>query len=110
MTISKYALYLAGNGRKVKTASVDAVAEPLSASSVPCDMVIMHAISTNTGVVIVGTSTACASTGSGRSGLPAWAGSTSPNVEVSCADLANIYIDGISTEGVYYAYFLRTVP
>jgi hypothetical protein len=106
--IPQYSLYLAGNGRQVVSTAGTAV--PLSTTSVPCCMVAVVCISTNTEAIVIGTSTAKATTGANRSGITIWPGSTTPLHTFNCTDLANVYIDGLSTEGISFVYYSITNP
>ena len=107
---AQYQLTIAGGGRQV--VSTPGVAVPLTTTgSVLCSMVQINCLSTDTGAVVVCNSTAYASTGALRVGVPIWAGTTSPGVSVYTTDLQNVYIDAtVSTDGVSFTYYRTTTP
>jgi len=83
------------DGRKTVTAAGTAV--PLTATSTPANEVAITALSTNTGVVVVGGSTVKAKAEE-RRGQPLSAGQT---VSLDIRDLSSVYIDStVSGEGV----------
>ena len=106
--IAQYQLSVAGGGRQAATTAGTAI--QLSTTSVPCSVVMLQAVSSNTACIVVCNSTAYASTGASRVGLPIWAGSTNPAVTVYTTDLQNVYIDGVSTDAVTFVYYRQTNP
>lgn len=93
-----------GDGRKVVTSAGTAVA---LAASAACRSVCVTALSTNAGVVVVGSSAVVAALGTTgaagtRRGTPLSAGES---VTYRVADLADVWIDStVSAEGVSYSY------
>lgn len=87
-----------GDGRKTVTAA--GTAETL-ASSTACKSVVITALSTNTGTVVVGGSTVVASL-STRRGTPLLA---SESIVLDVDNLSKVYLDvTVSGEGVVYTY------
>jgi len=104
---AQYTLYAAGGG--MATISTQSTAVQLSTTSVPCQMVMLQGISTNTSLIVVGPSTVKLST-TARVGIPVYVGSTSQPTSVYCRNLNEVYIDGISTEAVSFTYYAISVP
>ena len=98
--------YIAGMG----TISVPTTSPiQLSTTSVPCVMVQYCAPSTNTGVMVIGISTAAVAT-TGRLGLIIAAGGPSSGT-IYAKDLQDVYIGGnVTTDNISYIYYLNTVP
>ena len=107
MATPQYSLYLAGGG--IALISTQSTSVPLSTTATECQVVQLQGISTNTSVIMVANSTARVLATS-RVGVPVYAGSTSVPVTIYARDLSQVYIDGISTEGVSYAYYTVGVP
>lgn len=88
-----------GDGRKVVTSA--GTAEAL-AGSTTCKRVILSALFENTGIVVVGTSTVVAASGT-RRGMPL---NPADTIEIDIDNLADIFLDvTVSGEGVSYIYF-----
>jgi len=100
-----YQLYVAGNGYKVVSTGGSAV--QLSTTDTPCSWVYVQAISTNTGIICIGTSTCLATTGANRSGIIVEAAKTEL---FPIKNLDSIWMDGVSTEGCSYVYYAVSVP
>jgi hypothetical protein len=92
-----------GDGRKIVTTAGTAV--PLSATSVGVTSVAITALSTNTGVIVVGGSTVVASAAT-RRGTPLSAGGTATlSRDDQVDDLSQVWLDAtVSGEGVTYSY------
>lgn len=95
-------LYVAGGG--MATIATQSTAVQLSTTSVPCNMVVLQGVSSNTSVVVVANSSAKL-LATARVGIPVYAGSTSPSISIWATDVSQLYIDGISTEKVSYVYY-----
>jgi hypothetical protein len=88
-----------GDGRAVVTTAGTAV--PISSKSVFAYGVAVTALSTNTGVICVGSTTVVAAAGT-RRGSPLNAGDS---VLIDIDDISRVYIDAtVSGEGVSYTY------
>ena len=94
----------AGNlvdGRKTVTTGGTAV--QLLAASTPCTSVAVTALSTNTGIVVVGASTVVAAAGT-RRGVALTAGQTA---SLDINDVSKLWIDAtVNGEGVSFAYLV----
>jgi hypothetical protein len=101
----QYQLYLAGNGRAVVSTMGTPV--PFSTTDTPCNWVLANALTTNAAVVVIGTSTANASSGSSRSG---YALNAAENQLVPIKNLNEIWLDGASTEGISFVYYKSSIP
>lgn len=102
---AQYGLTIAGGG--MQTFSTAAV--QLSTTSIPCQMIQISAISTNTAPIIVANST-CAFATTGRIGVACWVGSTSPPLTIYAKDVSSVYVKGLSTEACSYVYYAVSVP
>ena len=103
--MSQYQLFLAGNGYQVVSTAGTAV--QFSTTNTPCNWVQVYANSTNTNVVVIGTSTANCSTGANRSGYPLAA---TENQLFPAANLNSIWFDGVSTQGISFVYYRTSMP
>ncbi len=101
MTVPLYQLYIAGGGRQLATTAGTAI--QVSTTSVPCSGIEISPVSTNTAPIVVGNSTALYTFAS-RAGYSLFA-STGGHF-FWCRDLNQVYMDGISTEGISYLYYL----
>ena len=82
-----------------KEVAVTGTAERLVATSLPCKEVIITAEDTNTGVIVVGTSTVVASAAT-RRGTPLTAGAS---LVLDVDDAFKVYLDTtVNTDGVTY--------
>lgn len=96
MTVIAEAL---GDGRKIVTAA--ATRERLVATGTWCHKVAITALSTNTGVIVVGGATVIAAAGT-RRGTPLLAGET---IEYQVKDLYQVWLDAtVNGEGVSFSY------
>ena len=105
MATPQYQLYIAGGGRQLATTAGTAI--QLSTTSIPCFGIEVSPVSTNTAPIVVGNSTALYTFAS-RVGYSLFA-STGGHF-FYCKDLNAVYIDGVSTEGVSFLYYLNSVP
>ena len=90
-----------GDGRKV--VAVPGTAVQLSATSVKCQKVVVSALSTNTNLVTIGSSTTLATAGSER-GKILYAGDS----ETFYVDnLTKLYVDALTAgNGIVFVYYL----
>lgn len=89
-----------GDGLKAVTTAGTRVA--LAAVSTPCKRVIIQAHESNTGNVVVGSSTVVAALGATRRGIVLYPTNT---IELKVTDLASIYIDStVNGDSVHYYY------
>jgi hypothetical protein len=89
-----------GTGRQVVAASGTPV--QLSTTALPCNWVVVTALSTNTNPVVLGGPTVVAAAGT-RRGIGLAAGQSTPAIPVS--DLSAVYIDAVTNgEGVSFTY------
>lgn len=99
MADTEYAYSNIGDGLQLVASA--GTAEAL-ASSTPCRKVVIQARPENTDVVVVGSSTVVAASGT-RRGFTLIAGAS---VSLNVTDLADLYVDAVvSGEGVTYVYF-----
>lgn len=89
------------DGRKTVTTSGTEV--QLSSSSQPCNLILITALDTNTGVIVVGDSTQPAPATATRQGMYLWAGQTE---YFPIRNLTEVYIDAtVNGEGVSFTCF-----
>ena len=107
MAVPKYQLYCIGGG--IKTATTQGTAAQLSATSVPCAGVMISLISTVTGMIAIGNSTAFASGGATGNG----ANVASTPLMFPCRDLTEVWLScsvSATTEACRYNYFSASEP
>lgn len=89
------------HGRKAVTTSGTEL--QLSSSSQPCNLIMISALDTNTGVIVVGTSSMPAPATATRQGMYLWAGQTE---YFPAGNLNAVYVDAtVSGEGVSFTCF-----
>ena len=107
MGVPAYQLYCIGGG--IRTVSAAAVAVQLTTTATPCAGVMISTISTITGMMTIGNSTAYASGGA----LGAGNSVASTPFMFPCRDLSNVYLCAsatATTEACRYNYFSASEP